>query len=378
MRPNAFRPPVVTINPKAPARLSDAFAQDAEAPEQSSAPTESVSSFPVQSAIDGTIVYQPPGNLIVPGTLIEGQTPGYAAMWSPDADCPMVLVFKASAGGQRVSSKPLIVLPGQLVRPHGLTKEGGRGGFSGYDIGLPYGWLGGGVGRLLVFKTPDAHVAQVSGSPREVLFHQTQLTIADAFTNIPTWPQTPATRTAGGTGGGGASTASQNWNATPWDITGTPQWVGPQGTPVPNWPSRFPWPNAYGSDAASGLAQQPMGGALSGKPGGTPRISVRPTRVVLSLQTVNKPGNMGSGNVIAYVVPPSTQAVPANGVLRKYPQVQYITFPQGDANGLSTVEVDSGPLVSSAGDDAAVGLVSDADASLNGVTVSVFRYGVLG
>lgn len=379
MKPHTYRavPPVARINLGDKPRLSEAFGHgNGQTPEISAAPSESAYSFPVQSGIDGALVFQPPGSLIVPSTLVNGQTPGYAAMWAPDADCPLAVVFRASAGGQKISSKPLIVLPGQILRPHGLTKEMGRGGFAGYDLGLPYGWLGGGVGRLLVFKTPDSHIGQASAEPREVLFHSTQLTIGQDFTHIPNWPQNPLTKSSGGTGGGDATHASQDWNAVPWVLTGAPQWVGAQGVPVPNWPSRFPWPNAFGTDASSGRTKLAMGGTASGDEGGLPRLSVRCTRVVLSLQDVNLPA-ANEGSVTAYVVPPSTLAVPDTGVLRTAPQVQFLTFNAADPNGFSTIEVTNGPLVTMGGDDAAVGLASG-DASLQGKVVSVFRYGVLG
>lgn len=357
--------PKATINPVGGGeRLSEAFRPgESQVPETSSPPTERVFSAPYQSATDGTLVYQPPGELIVAATEFEdgAQTAGYSAMWSPDADCPIAVRFRA--GAQKSPSKPLIVLPGQVIRPHGLPRSMERGSFSGLDVGLPFGWLGGGNGRLLIFKTEDAVVRSAQAEPREVLFHVTRLTIAAAFNAIPNWPANPLV----------PGTASAAWNAVPWVLTNSPQWAGGNGTPVPNWPTRFPWRNAYGSDATTGQTQLPMGGRPDGQPGGEPRLSVRPTRVVLTLQTPNVPAAMGSGAVTAYVVPPSNIA----NAQRTYPAVQYLTFNAGDANGFSSIEVKDGPLLTMGGDDAAVGLLS-AEAAMQGVNVSVFRYGVLG
>lgn len=363
-----FKRPVVpkaTINPVGGSeRLSEAFQPgESQVPETSSPPSERVFSAEIQSKTDGTLVYQPPGELIVASTEFEdgAQTAGYSAMISPDAECPVAVRFRA--GAQKSPSKPLIVLPGQVFRPHGLPRSMSRGSFSGLDVGLPFGWLGGGNARLLIFKTEDAHVRSAQAEPREVLFHVTRLTIATAFNTIPNWPANPLVPTQ----------ASAAWNAVPWVLTGNPEWVGANGTPVPNWPTRFPWRNAYGTDLTTGQTQLPMGGQPDGQPGGEPRMSVRPTRVVMTLQTPNVPAAIGSGAVTAYVVPPSNIA----DAQRVRPAVQYLTFNAGDPNGFSSIEVKDGPLLTMGGDDAAVGLLSG-DASLNNVNVSVFRYGVLG
>jgi hypothetical protein len=199
---------------------------------ETGAPTMRVSTvFPYQSFCDPAfrergVVAQPPNDPIVNPQ--EQQCPGYAIGLHPSSQTPVAIEFRV--GGQKSSSAPLILKPGQIERPHGLPRGSRGGAFSGFRWGIPFGWLGGGMATLHVFQTSD-DVAWPGDS--EVLFHRTNMIILD-----------PAALLAG---------------------TNAPL----------NWPLRFPWPNAvFGALGAVGNAQ-----------GGSPSISIaRPTRVIMRLR----------------------------------------------------------------------------------------------
>jgi hypothetical protein len=218
---------------------SDAVAALRPAPVmEAGAPTMRISTiFPYQSFCDPAlrergVVAQPPNDPIVPLAADprrgEVQCPGYAIGLHPSSQTPVAIEFRTGEG-QKSSSAPLILKPGQIERPHGLPRGSRGGAFSGFRWGLPFGWLGGGLATLHVFQTSDADVAWPGDS--EVLFHRTSMIV-------------------------------QNTVALP------------ANAPL-NWPLRFPWPNAvFGALAAVGNAQ-----------GGSPSISIaRPTRVIMRLR----------------------------------------------------------------------------------------------
>lgn len=111
--------------------------------------------FPFQSFFDDTqlsqaLAVQPQNQAIVPGTLSRVQAPGFGLGLHPDSQCPVAIQFKSNPGVS--DSAPIILTPGQIVYPHGCAP------FSGFDVGLPFGWLGGGNAQLVVMKTPEAAV----------------------------------------------------------------------------------------------------------------------------------------------------------------------------------------------------------------------------
>lgn len=170
------------------------------------------------------ILSQSPGEPIVASTRAQQQVAGYSLGLHPSSQTPVTVRF--FTGGQQGASAPYRLVPGQVIRPHGKPGEA-SGTFSGFEYGLPFGWLGGGSALLVVMRTPDAQVAW--NAVPEVIFHRMRLQIV-TNTEIPV----------------AASVA-------------------------PNWPLRFPWP--YATSGASNLAQK-----------GQPGIAVSPTKVALRLR----------------------------------------------------------------------------------------------
>jgi hypothetical protein len=170
------------------------------------------------------ILEQPQGQQIVPSTLVTQPLSGYAVGLHPSSQCPVAIRF--SKGSQAGDSGVVTVKPGQIVRPNGQQFRDGDGRFSGFQYGLPFGWLGGGNVTLVVFRTSDAKVDWLDRS--ELIFHR-QRALIYAPGDVP------------------ASTAL-----------------------VPNWPTAFPW-----AQAVSGADAYPQGGL--------PILSVNPTRIMMKL-----------------------------------------------------------------------------------------------
>lgn len=166
---------------------------------------------------------------IVNSTLLKTNIGGYSFGLHPSSQTPVAI--QPTVGGQNTSPQAIILRPGQIYRPHG--KPGvGAGNFSGFNWGLPFGWLGGGLATLYVFPSADADVAWPGNA--EVLFHRQTIrviSIAEAETLLE----------------------------------------------VPfNWPLRFPWPHA----ASVFISSTPISQA------GSPIISIsKPTRIEMSLRS---------------------------------------------------------------------------------------------
>lgn len=260
------------------------------------------------------ILPQPVNQPIVPSTLQTKQNTGYAIALTPDAECPVAVIFKA--GGTRLTSTPIRLLPGQIIRPHGLprTSDAESGSFSGFDFGLPFGWLGGGIGRLIVFKTEDSMLRYIGGGGNTVLFH------TESFIPLAA------------------------------DVT----------TTLPNWPRSFPWLNAQSqldttaTVTAAALAQ-----------GAPAQISVRPTKVILEL-TCNAAGLAAAETVDVYVHREGN-AIPIH---------DYVTFPITPAGSNSFVQID-GQLLNAVADPACYVNFVSGTAAVRGYTINAYRYGVL-
>lgn len=201
------------------------------------APVQQISRiFPYQSYFSDTllqtaILSQALNEPIVRSTLQTQQTPGYAVGLHPNSQTPVAVLF--NTGGQPSASQAIIIKPGQIVRPYGLPPGSKSGSFAGFQWGLPFGWLGGGVATLLVFSSPDADIAW-PGAPEVIIQRQRMQILA------------PAAVTA--------------------------------DAPL-NWPIRFPWRNAF-----AGTVQQ----------AGSAAIAIEPTRVLvrLRLATLAAPATM--------------------------------------------------------------------------------------
>lgn len=152
--------------------------------------------FTLQSYFDTTLLEnalltQPQGSLIVPSTLKESQLNGYAIGLHPSSQTPVAINFRTGAGS---SSAPVVLRPGQIVTPMGEPDDSGRQtNFDGFQWGLPYGWLGGGVATLMVFHTPTA-AGKWDGASPEIIFHRVRvpiITVAAVVTGLEArknWP----------------------------------------------------------------------------------------------------------------------------------------------------------------------------------------------
>lgn len=286
-------------------------------PEQMSPAIEQTFIFPLQSYLDDAgataLMRQQLNKGIVGASAALQKTPGYALGLHPSSETPVAVSF--DAGGQRDDSSVYILKPGEVIRPHGAPK-GEFGGFSGYAVGLPFGWLGGGLARLVVFKTPDANV--VWRDDTEVLFHRVRLPITD-FATLAT---------------------------------------------EPNWPVRFPW-----SNAASGANPQ----------GSNPSISIaKQTRIELCLRVSGLAAAatmfLGFRGTDAFdtgadgVTVSTTQQRGQVLVTWPVPEVGDTSFP--------IVELTGGPANRLGGAECLVDLAS-ADVALIGEYVDILRYGTL-
>lgn len=194
------------------------------------APAQQISRlFDFQSYFDDTLLQQAlleqtRNAQIVESTAKTEQISGYAIANAPWSQTPVSVQF--NVGGQPTTSDPLVLMPGQIERPHGLPRGMKDGNFSGFTWGLPFGWLGGGLATIVVFQSPDSDVAWPGNA--EVIFHRQRMRILAPASVATTAPK--------------------------------------------NWPLRFPWVNAL---RGSGSIPQ----------NGSPQMSIaEPTRVLMSLR----------------------------------------------------------------------------------------------
>lgn len=182
--------------------------------------------FPLQSFFDNTqlvnaLIAQDPANPIVLST--TAQVRGRVIGLHPESQCPVALIATGPGG-----SSTTTLTPGQIVR--GLTSPR----FTSIDWGLPFGWLGGGLAKLVVADDEDAFL----GWPQqlhEVLLQRFRLKIA-----TDTSP----------------STTPNAWAA--------------------SLPLRFPWKNGFRYNASSMIPQNGGG-----------EIAATPTRLVMRLRVNN-------------------------------------------------------------------------------------------
>lgn len=201
--------------------------------------------FPFQSYFDSVLqesallIQDATNPLVVPAdepNRGEIQIGGYAVGLHPSSQTPVAIEFKVGGSpvlGQASSGSAIVMKPGQVIRPYGSPEgRGVSGAFSGFRVGLPFGWLGGGMATLVVFSTPVANVLWHDDT--EVIFHRQRVPIRQ-----------PAELNAAGL------------NNAPY-----------------NWPLRFPWPHAR--RGASGIPQVGQG-----------VLAVTPTRTAFALRGVN-------------------------------------------------------------------------------------------
>jgi len=184
-----------------------------------------------QSYLDDTlgaaaILRQPPNEQIVPSTLKPYDLSGYAIGLHPASETPVAIRFR---GGQQQGGGAVHRLkPGQVIRPFG--SDAGPGRFSGFEMGLPFGWLGGGSATIIVFRTSDSTVDWIDRC--EIPFHRVRVPVLQ------------------------------------------PAAVPAAAALAFNWPTRFPWPKAI--SGANAFPQK-----------GVPALAVTPTQTILRLRVAS-------------------------------------------------------------------------------------------
>lgn len=191
---------------------------------QGNAPAIIPCDFPFQSYFDASgaaitpipaqaLKDQPTNQGAVQSTLKDYQEEVRAVGLTPWSETPVMVRFRSP------DSPWLPLKPGQVIRPYtGMARDG-------FEYGLPTGWLGGGKAYLMPFRAEDP--MPVWRDDAELLFHCFRTVVRESA------PTPPA--------------------------------VGPR-----NWPTHFPWENAYRLDGTRSVAQN-----------GKPVFSVRPTRTFI-------------------------------------------------------------------------------------------------
>lgn len=283
--------------------------------------------FVYQSYLDSTLLEkalltQSPNEPIVGSTRKVESVGGYSFGLHPSSQTPIAI--RPLVGGQAAAPQAIILHPGQIYRPHGRTDGRAAGNFSGFEWGLPFGWLGGGVATLYVFPSSDADVAWPGHA--EVIFHRQRMQIIAP-----------------------AAVIAQN--------------------AFYNWPMRFPWTQAL--RGSSSIPQQGAG-----------IISIaEPTRVMMSLRlnTMAAVGNM------RMILQSSNDfdLDSAGAVILTTPRFDTYTWgtyaASGGAGNLGAVNYPvveyNGPLFRLAADDGGVQLVDMSAGTLTNAYVDVVRLG---
>jgi len=187
--------------------------------------------FPYQSYFGdkyerGVLLQPTAEGLIVPSTLRKVASPGYAIGLTPMSQTP-VAIRLAIGGAGNGGAREYILKPGQILRPFGRDR------FTGFEWGLPFGWLGGGVASLVIYQDPEAAVDWGGGahSP-ELVFHRQRTVVYPSNTDLEAG--TALARLASG-----------------------------------NWPTVFPWAHNQREDEDDVVYRQQ----------GVPVLAVEPTRV---------------------------------------------------------------------------------------------------
>lgn len=251
-------------------------------------------SAPYGGGAEQQISAQPASEAIVPSTARLEQLPGRLLGLSPVSQCPIAVEFF----GKGAKTEAIILKPGQTVKPFGGDW------FSEFRWGLPFGWLGGGVAYVGIAAADDGQIWWGGGDP-EVMFHRVAFRFGSAFTN-------------------------------------------------PNWPIRFPWPNAR--SLASGT---------SGAQGGQPVLALSGTRVLARLDTAVPLAAPGTMRVAIKNTDHFDDSVAS--------WVEDVVWPMGVAYPI--IEVGT-PLAALGGDNAILS-ITDVDGNLAGLYVEFIRYGRL-
>jgi len=280
--------------------------------------------YTLQSYLDDTlgvaaILRQPPNEQIVPSTKKAYDLSGYALGLHPSSETPVAVQFR---GGQQQGGSAVFRLkPGEVIRPFGAP--GAPGKFSGFEMGLPFGWLGGGNATVVVFRTADSTVDWLDRS--EVIYHRIRVPVLQ-----------------------------------PADVPAVPAY---------NWPTRFPWPFAVSGPNV--LPQK-----------GTPILAVNPTRTLLRLRVADLPA---AANMRVYFVGTDALAEGPTGAI-DITDVAAVDVVWGTWSSIASANFATqyqtqywtGELARLGANGGGVFFVDDSGtAALDGLFVDVVRYGVL-
>ena len=285
--------------------------------------TEIVQNFSIQSLLLGALGPYAilPGSAsgpIIASTLKTYSEPGWAVSLSSDSQAPVALRIKPSRSSRyQTQGSTVRLLPGQTVQP------AGRSPFAGFDYGLPFGWLGGGVVRLLVSGEPGARVE--SGPVRkEILLHRIALTMGATLNTIP------------------------------------------------NWPMRLPWTQAHSQVNSSGAAT-----SAAVAQSGSPLLVLTPTRTVFLVGNT-KAGVAGSGASLPTGTGRVEVVISASDDFGSAAAVgDELVFPVPDSASGNSVVITSGRVPERVGGDSAILSLKPIDLSLSGFDCLISRYGFL-
>jgi hypothetical protein len=193
--------------------------------------------FFYQSYYDSTLLnravhQQPIGHNIVPSTRRERAITGTTFGLHPSSQTPVAVEFKGAKG---IGSAVMLLKPGQIVRPFG------RNQYTHVSVGLPFGWLGGGIATMVSMSDPDADV--LWPGVQEVVFHRQRVKIRASDKDL-----------------AGAADSDTNLAA------------------LANWPTRFPWKKSVRSDTAFATLE---------RQGSGPIFAVQPTKVVVRVRSTD-------------------------------------------------------------------------------------------
>lgn len=251
------------------------------------------------------------------------QIGGYGLALHPSSQTPLAVQPLVGASGT-AAPQAIILRPGQIWRPHGRL-DGKQGNFSSFRMGLPFGWLGGGVATLYVLSASDAAVSWQGSSP-EILFHRQRMQI-----------------------------------------------IAPVALPAnapKNWPLRFPWTQAQ--RGATPIPQK--GQAILG--------IGEPTKVLMSLRNATQ----ATADTMRILIQSSNDFDVDSAGAQVSTPVRFVDYvwgsygANGGAGNLGTnYPLDFAPemLVRLAADDGGVTLVDMSAGTLTNAFVDICRYGKL-
>lgn len=282
--------------------------------------------FNFQSYLDTTllqraILSQPSGDQIVPSTLTSSDLSGWGVGLHPSSETPVAIRFKT--GAQQGASAVYHLKPGQTLWPQGPGLRGEPAQFSGFEWGLPFGWLGGGAATLIIFRAPHAKTNWIDAA--ELVYHRVTVPIVAL--------------------------------------------AGVAASPSLNWPTRFPWPGAVQGSNSLSQAGQPV-------------LSVTPTRTMMRLRmgTLVAPQTMR-----CYFIGSDVFDVGSSGLTTLNAQVAAVDVTWGTWTSLASAnfatqyqtQISTGELERIGCNNGALVCVESSPATLAGQFVDFIRYGRL-